>query len=738
MKNIMSYLIVLLPILMAAYNAYGQTEDIVLENQRMRLVLAADGYARSLVSHDTGRECLDTTRRIPFCAITQYRPYDNENFLMYPAKPKVFPSQSIKMENGKLLVEFENTYDIAVIDVKVQEGYIAFNLERIDYRLEDIGIKRRTEIDEFALVNLPVLKKENFGEWLNVMWDEESAVCLMGTDPASRIDAYDSECSMTMYAGTDFQVQLIGAGAALIVSSKDDFLNCVAEVENDYDMPFGVESRRHEAYKHSYYELRDVTVDNIDEHIYYAKKGGFTSMVIYYMDFASTCGHFLWNDSYPDGIGSLKQITGKIREAGMIPGFHIHYSKVSSDDPYVCAGVPDPRLGTAKNLILAEAISEGDTVIFVEGNTLGLHTEEGRRIVQIDDELISYTDFTTEEPYCLSGCVRGILGTTAAEHKGGTHFRLIDVDTWPRFIRIDQNTTLQQEIAERLGDIYREAGFRFLYFDGAEDVPMPYWYNVSRSQMTVYEEMEPAPLFSEGALKSHYGWHILTRGNAFDLFPPERIRYAMKKYTLPCAERISKDFTSVNFGWVDYLAPDSTTIGMQPDMYEYICSKALAWDSPISLVGKLDQIKKHPRTDDNFDVISRWENAKIGNRLTMEQKQMLKDPDAEYLLLEGKDGTLELHRYYPITDDRSCVRAFVFEKDGRSCLICWHISGETEITADFGRSVAVYRPDGKPVRHSRRSGRLSLTVSDRVIIDTELEHDELVKRFLNALDNINN
>lgn len=733
MKAGLSYLVVMLSAMLAA-SGIVRGQDIVLENARMRLVLSQDGYARSLISLDDGRECLDTASHVPFCAITQYRPYDNENFLMYPAKPKVFPANSMRMEDGKLLVEFESTFDIAVIDVRLTDSYIAFNLERIDYRIEDVGIKRRTEIDEFALVRLPVLKKTNFGEWLNVAWDDSTAVCLMGTDPASRIDAFDTGTSMTMYAGTEFAVRLKDAGAAIVVSSKDDLLSCIADVEADYDMPSGVASRRHEAYTHSYYELRDVTVDNIDEHIAWARKGGFTSIVIYYMDFASTCGHFLWNGSYPDGMEDLKEITGKIRAAGMLPGFHIHYSKVSIDDPYVCGGVPDPRLGTARHLVLSDPVSETDTVIFLEGSPLGLHTEEGRRIVQIDDELISYRDFSTDRPYCLKGCSRGVLGTKPSSHRDGTHFRLIDVDTWPRFIRIDQNTSLQEEIAGRLGEIWREAGFRFLYFDGAEDVPMPYWYNVSRSQMTVYDRMDPAPLFSEGALKSHYGWHILTRGNAFDLFPPEKIRYAMKKYTLPCAERIAKDFTSVNFGWVDYLAPDSTTIGMQPDMYEYICSKALAWDAPISLVGKLDQIRKHPRTEDNFDVIRRWEEAKIAGKLTEEQKMTLRDPEAEFLLLEDRNGEPLLCRYAQVTAEDSPIRGFVFEKDGRTCMICWHVSGEGSLTADFGDGARFYRPDGSRVKAARRAGKHTVRISDRLIIDTGLPREELVDRFLNASD----
>ena len=110
----------------------------------------------------------------------------------------------------------------------------------------------------------------------------------------------------------------------------------------------------------------------------------------------------------------------------------------------------------------------------------------------------------------------------------------------------------------------------------------------------------------------------------------------MKKYTLRCAKQIAKDFTSVNFGWVNYLAPNDKTIGMQPDMYEYICSKAVAWNSPISLVGNLKELQNHPRTEDNLRVIKMWEEAKLQGVLTDKQKELLKNPEQEYLLMKDK------------------------------------------------------------------------------------------------------
>lgn len=39
-------------------------------------------------------------------------------------------------------------------------------------------------------------------------------------------------------------IRLRSCGAALILSSTNDFLDAVAHIENDFDLPKGVESRR--------------------------------------------------------------------------------------------------------------------------------------------------------------------------------------------------------------------------------------------------------------------------------------------------------------------------------------------------------------------------------------------------------------------------------------------------------------------------------------------------------------
>lgn len=403
---------------------------------------------------------------------------------------------------------------------------------------------------------------------------------------------------------------------------KNNLLNCIDRVEQDFNLPRGVESRRSKEYKDSYYETWDATPQNIDEHIAFAKKAEFRAVQVVCTAFASTVGHFPWKPEYPNKMEDLQTVVRKIKNAGMIAGAHIWYNKALKEDLYV-SPVPDYRLNLSHTFTLASSLDKKSTTVSVEENPEGCTLDDERRILKIGNELIEYTGYTgytSELPYQFTGCKRGILNTRSSEYVQGFRFGLLDVDTWSIWVRFDQRTSIQQEVAERIGEIYSKAGFQFVYFDGAEDVPPPYWYNVSMAQLKVYNCMHPAPLFSEGAVKSHFSWHILTRGNAFDVFSPEVIKEATNKHPATEAEFVTRDFTSINFGWINYVAPNEMTIGMQPDMFEYVCSKATAWDCPISLEGNLDQLKMHPRTADNLEVIRRWEEARLNNFFSDKQK----------------------------------------------------------------------------------------------------------------------
>lgn len=704
--------------------------NIVFENAEMKLVFGNDGKAKSLIHKTSGQECLMQGENVTAFSITQDMPYDNEIKLTYPAKPKTFSADTLYKEDNKLIVGFELTDYEAVIDVKITDDYIGFTLEKMRYKLAAIGDKRKTRIDEFVFLQLPVKERTHFGEWLNVMWDDEVAVNLLATDPFCRIDAPERNGYKIFQAGGEREVRMEGVGAALITTAKDNLFDRIDRVEHDFNMPLGVESRKCNEYKFSYYSVRgELSPENIDEHIAYAKQAGFRQFVIYYMNFAKSMGHFLWNKRFPNGMDDLKEMTRKIKAAGMVPGFHIHYNKATINDPYVTP-VPDGRLNLRRTFTLHKDLSKDATVISVEENPQGCTLEKGRRMLKIGTEIISYENYTTKPPYKFTGCKRGALNTTPAMQKKCAILGLLDIDFWPIFVRFNQNTDIQDEVAGRLANIIEECGFRFIYYDGAEDVNPPFWYNVAKAQLVVYNAMKTKSLFAEGAQKSHYGWHLLTRGNAFDTFRPEDIKTATRRYPIEAIKMISNDFSSIDFGWIKMELPSEETIGIQPDMIEYITSRAFAWNSIISIGGQLNLLEKHPRTNDNLEVIRRWEEVRANNILTEKEKESLKDEMQEHILLIDENGNFELQPYKQIKEvagGNKNIRAFIFERKNKTWVVYWHTSGSAEMELPVNaEKIKLYKELGKEIPVQKNGDKVILPVNDRHYIEFNFSEQEVI------------
>lgn len=711
-------------------NDYG---NIVIENAELKLTLSNKARALSLIHKPTGEECLQQGVETAVFSFTQYRPYDNEIFLTYPANTKTFNADTLYRVGNDLIVGFELEAHIATIGLNIQDDYIGFQLKEINYELSAVGVKRQTAIDEFTLLQLPVSDRGNFGEWLNVNWDQSVAVNVLGTDPYAKINSTPGKGYHLMRAGMENNVQLLGVGAALIVTEKDKLLFRIEQVEKDFNLPRGVESRRSKEYKYSYYEANGVTPQNIDEHIAFAKKGGFKAIQIGWGEFSRTHGHFPWRTEYANGIDDLRFVISKIKDAGMIAGAHFWYNKADTADLYV-SPVPDHRLNLRRKFMLSAPLLINSENIYVEENPNGCTMSDGRKILKIGNELIKYSDYTTELPYHFIGCKRGVLNTKPSSYDRGFRFGLLDVDTWIKWIRFDQRTSIQDEVAQRLAKIYNDAGFDFAYFDGAEDVHRPYWFHTSMAQQKVYRHMDPKPIFAEGALKSHFNWHILTRGNAFDVFAPEAIKGATQKYQAVEAKYLASDFTSINFGWIDYILPDSSTVGMQPDMFEYVCSRGAAWDCPISLHGSLELFNAHPRSNDNFEVLRRWEEARIHNFLTNDQKKELQNLKQEHILLVNEDGEFELHVYDQIIDvagGNKSIRAFVFDRSGETYIVYWHISGKSKLKLKAS-NIRLYKELGQQLEIQTVGEEVIIPVADRYFLHSDMPREEIIEAFKNA------
>jgi hypothetical protein len=443
-------------------------------------------------------------------------------------------------------------------------------------------------------------------------------------------------------------------------------------------------------------------------------------------------------------MADLQEIVAKISAAGIIPGLHIFYTMANADDAYVTPE-PDPRLNLLRSFTLAETIDASAIVVPIEENPRLCTMEDGKRVIRIQNELISYKQYSANPPYRFEDCQRGALGTKAAPHEMSSRVGLLDVYGWggPLFVRFTQDTSIQAEVADRLKAIYEQAGFKFVYFDGAEQVPAPYWYTISRAQEIIYERLQPKPLFSEGSCKSHFSWHILTRGNAFDVAKPEQMKAATRAYPAAEIQRVAKDFTSINFGWIGYWAPSKETIGTQPDMLEYVTSRAAAWDCPISLsesLGETDllsSLEAHPRTADNLEVIRRWEDVRARAWLTQEQKIALRNLEQEHTLLVDEGGEFVLvpwDQIESVAGAKAPTRAFIFERKGNVWVAYWHPSGEGSLKLPLGaKQMTAMRELGRPLAVRGNSKEVTLPLGERRYLEFyKLTRQEVIAAFQNA------
>jgi hypothetical protein len=728
-----------------SYGIANSNEDVIIENGQVKLIIAQNGIVKSLVYKPANAECLIPGKKIPISTLTQERPYQNEVKLAYPTKETTFKANSARKEGDKLIVGFELIPWEASINIKITPEYIGFRLEDFNLKVKDYGINMtEPPISEMWFLQLPIRNRGHYGDWLNVIWDDKQAINLLATDPYARIDSEEGEGYRILKAGVQEKVKLKGVGAALITCSTNKLLDTIARIEDDYNLPHGVNSRRHELYNSSYYWSYDVVPSNVDEQIKYAKMGGFRTFMIYYPSFIESNGYrylgdYKWRTAdYPNGKDDLIKMLNKIKNAGLVPGFHFLHSHIGRDSKYVTP-IPDYRLNLLRIFTLAAPLSKDDTTIYVEQNPANSTMTDNRRVLKIGTELISYKNYTTTRPYAFTGCVRGIDKTTVNSQPAGYMFGLLDVSEFgAQSVYIDENTDLQEEIAGKLAEIY-SAGFQFCYFDGSEGVNPPFWFNVSGAQWKVYSQLKPEPIFAEGAAKTHFSWHMLSRGNAFDVFRPEVLKESIRKFPADEAPRMRDNFTQINFGWLGYWVADKNTVGTQPDMLEYVTSRAAAWDCPISIISDLKLFAAHARTADNLEVIRRWEEVRAQHWLTEQQKLMLRNLKQEHILLLNEKNKFELVPYDQITDVANGsreVRAFTFKRNNDLYVVYWHISGDKEIELPVNsKDITLMESLGKAIQVlSGQNGNNSiLPAGNRRYIKTNiLTKEQLIAAFKNA------
>jgi len=675
--------------------------DVVLETRDVRLTIDGRGVCRGLLAKPLNEEFAWT--QDPGAAFSVVR------------GKKTWPASSVVLADDVLTVAFGQANAIAKLKVIRTDDYVALRLVSIE----------GDPVDAVHVLRLRVKPLPYLGGWIDVAYSDAFGICLCGgnvkTD-AKLSPPTKTRKFATMAATAYREVGLQGATAVLFgcPDPKRRFLDRMAVVERDFNLPRGAEHRRSPIQRYSYL-WPSPTPGDIDAYVRWAKRGGFRMILFSYTAFTKGAGHFRWNSRYPNGMADLKRVADAVRQAGLAVGLHIHYNKAHKSDPYVTP-VPDDRLGKVRRFTLVSAIDEKTGIICVNQTPKGCTLDDGRRILKAGKELIVYETYTTRPPYQFVGCKRGGLKTTPAKHAAGEEISLLDVDTWPIFIRFNQDTDIQDETARRLADIVAKTGpYDMVYFDGAEDVHPPFWYHCANAQWRVYRHFRPAPPVCEAAANTHFSWHMISRSNAYDSVPPPQMKAFCRQHPCKTAPRRAVNFTRIEFGWLHGFGR-SFQSHITPDTLEYVLSRGAAWDCPFSMTVSLRELETNPRTESCFDVIKIWEDARIGQKLTDAQRERLKDLDQEHHLFVNEKERYELVAVDEVSDVAGgrALRAYTFRrpaKDNRTYALIWASHEDVDLTLEVPSDrVTAMRPFGKTVAMQTGKDKTTVAVGERVYL----------------------
>ncbi len=435
---------------------------------------------------------------------------------------------------------------------------------------------------------------------------------------------------------------ILGSKIALLGCQADKALETIEQIEINEGLPHpildGEWGKISKTAKLSYL-ITNFGENNIDSVLDYAKKAGFK--YIYHEGPFRTWGHFeLSNESFPEGVKSLKRCVEKAKEHGIRVGIHTLSNFITTNDPYVTP-VPDPRLMRIGSSYITSPIDESSTEIFVADPT-PFKEQQWLSTAVIDEELIQYRSVSESEPWKLIGCKRGAFGTKPASHPVNSDIgKLIDHPYNVFF----PDLQMQDEMADRLIELFNETGLQQISFDGLEGCDRTghgiYAHNRFVKRCFDGWNME---VINDASMLLHYLWHIHTRMNWGEPWG-KAMREGMPEYRFKNQDYFSRNLFPRMLGWFQLRLAGNDLSATSLDDIEWMLAKCAGYDAGFALYASLTALKKNGQTDEILNAIKEWENARLSSAFSDEQRKILRDSEYEFHLEKIKDGCWQI---YPV------------------------------------------------------------------------------------------
>jgi hypothetical protein len=255
--------------------------------------------------------------------------------------------------------------------------------------------------------------------------------------------------------------------------------------------------------------------------------------------------------------------------------------------------------------------------------------------------LIRYRTVSESAPWKLLDCQRGAWGTKKAGHETGAKISKLADHAYKVFLT---NPELTIEMAERLADLYNHCGLRQISFDGIEGnnstgmgnygeiLFATTWYNNLSDKIKEH-------LIIDASRTSHYFWHTFTRMNWgepwYAGFRESQTEYRMKNQAY-----FQRNMMPGMLGW--FSMKNFTPV----EDIEWMLARSAAYDAGYAFVTGKEQLEANGHAPEILELIKLWENARMKNVFSEDQKERMKDIKSEFHLVGTGENSWNLHPVY--------------------------------------------------------------------------------------------
>jgi len=342
-------------------------------------------------------------------------------------------------------------------------------------------------------------------------------------------------------------------------------------------------------------------------------------------------GHFELNkNSFPDGAESMRRISTAAGERGVMVGLHTLSNFLSPSDGYA-SPVPDKRLAKVGSTVTTAALPDYETFIRIEDPEFFNQSQKSHlAAAQIGDEIITFESVSDSAPWRLEGIVRGAFGTRAHSHAAGSTISKLDDHAYGVFLT---ETALSIEMAENLARLFNDAGLRQISFDGLEGNRSTGMGNYGETLFTMawYDALNDdirSHYIADASRTTHYFWHMYTRMNWGEPWYAG-FRESQTEYRLKNQDYFQRNLMPGMLGWFK-MTPETSL-----EDIEWMLSLSAGYDAGYGFVTSEDAVNGNGNADEILSLLGRWEEARMSNVFTAEQKARLKNREQEYHLEES-------------------------------------------------------------------------------------------------------